>query len=158
MWNEDYDSIIDPSERLNNIKELILKLPEGENVDFKAGGYVQLEAPAYEIDYKSFDIQKEYHGDWDHFKIWDNKAINTEPVIRTYSMANYPEEKGIIKFNIRIASPPPGTDFPPGVMSSWTFNLKPGDKVIVSGPYGEFFIKILTGKWFILVVVLGWLL
>ena len=85
------------------IKELILKLPEGENVDFKAGGYVQLEAPAYEIDYKSFDIQKEYQGDWDHFKIWDNKAVNLEPVIRAYSMANYPEEKGVIKFNIRIA-------------------------------------------------------
>ena len=123
------------------IKELILKLPEGENVDFRAGGYVQLEAPAYEIDYKSFDIQKEYHSDWDKFKIWDNKSINTEPVIRAYSMANYPEEKGIIKFNIRIASPPPGTDFPPGIMSSWTFNLKPGDKVKVFGPFGEFFAK-----------------
>ena len=123
------------------IKELVLKLPEGENVDFRAGGYVQLEAPAYEIDYKSFDIQEEYHSDWDKFKIWDNKSINTEPVIRAYSMANYPEEKGIIKFNIRIASPPPGTDFPPGIMSSWTFNLKPGDKVKVFGPFGEFFAK-----------------
>ena len=123
------------------IKELILKLPEGESVDFKAGGYVQLEAPAYEIDYKSFDIEEEYHGDWDKFKIWDNKAINPEPVIRAYSMANYPQEKGVIKFNIRIASPPPGTDFPPGIMSSWTFNLKPGDKVKVFGPFGEFFAK-----------------
>jgi Na+-transporting NADH:ubiquinone oxidoreductase subunit F len=123
------------------IKELVLKLPEGENVDFRAGGYVQLEAPAYDIDYKSFDIQEEYHTDWDKFKIWDNKSINTEPVIRAYSMANYPEEKGIIKFNIRIASPPPGTDFPPGIMSSWTFNLKPGDKVKVFGPFGEFFAK-----------------
>ena len=123
------------------IKELILKLPDGETVDFKAGGYVQLEAPAYEIDYKSFDIQEEYHSDWDKFKIWDNKAINPEPVIRAYSMANYPQEKGIIKFNIRIASPPPGTDFPPGIMSSWTFNLKPGDKVKVFGPFGEFFAK-----------------
>lgn len=123
------------------IKELILKLPDGETVDFKAGGYVQLEAPAYEIDYKSFDIQEEYHSDWDKFNIWDNKAINPEPVIRAYSMANYPQEKGIIKFNIRIASPPPGTDFPPGIMSSWTFNLKPGDKVKVFGPFGEFFAK-----------------
>ena len=123
------------------IKELVLKLPEGENVDFRAGGYVQLEAPAYDIDYKSFDIQEEYHTDWDKFKIWDNRSINTEPVIRAYSMANYPEEKGIIKFNIRIASPPPGTDFPPGIMSSWTFNLKPGDKVKVFGPFGEFFAK-----------------
>ena len=123
------------------IKELVLKLPDGENVDFRAGGYVQLEAPAYEIDYKSFDIQKEYHTDWDKFKIWDNKSINPEPVIRAYSMANYPEEKGVIKFNIRIASPPPGSDFPPGIMSSWTFNLKPGDKVKVFGPFGEFFAK-----------------
>ena len=123
------------------IKELVLKLPQGENVDFRAGGYVQLEAPAYEIDYKSFDIQKEYHTDWDKFKIWDNKSINPEPVIRAYSMANYPEEKGVIKFNIRIASPPPGSDFPPGIMSSWTFNLKPGDKVKVFGPFGEFFAK-----------------
>ena len=85
------------------IKELILKLPDGQSVDFKAGGYVQLEAPEYEIDYKDFDIDKEYHEDWDRFKIWENKAINKEPVIRAYSMANYPEEKGIIKFNIRIA-------------------------------------------------------
>lgn len=123
------------------IKELILKLPDGETVDFKAGGYVQLEAPAYEIDYRSFDIEEEYQGDWDKFKIWDNKAINPEPVIRAYSMANYPQEKGIIKFNIRIASPPPGTNFPPGIMSSWTFNLKPGDKVKVFGPFGEFFAK-----------------
>ena len=123
------------------IKELVLKLPEGENVDFRAGGYVQLEAPKYEIDYKDFDIQEEYHSDWDKFKIWDNKSINSEPVIRAYSMANYPEEKGIIKFNIRIASPPPGMDVPPGIMSSWTFNLKPGDKVKVFGPFGEFFAK-----------------
>ena len=123
------------------IKELILKLPEGENVDFKAGGYVQLEAPEYKIDYKDFDIEEEYHEDWDRFKIWDNKAINNEPVIRAYSMANYPEEKGVLKFNIRIASPPPGSDFPPGLMSSWVFNLKPGDKVKVFGPFGEFFAK-----------------
>ena len=123
------------------IKELVLKLPEGENVDFRAGGYVQLEAPAYEIDYKDFDIDKEYHEDWDRFKIWDNKSTSYEPVIRAYSMANYPEEKGIIKFNIRIASPPPGQDVPPGLMSSWTFGLKPGDKVKVFGPFGEFFAK-----------------
>ena len=123
------------------IKELILKLPEGENVDFKAGGYVQLEAPAYELEYKDFDVQDEYREDWDKFKVWDNKSISKEPVIRAYSMANYPEEKGVIKFNIRIASPPPGQDVPPGVMSSWTFGLKPGDKVKVFGPFGEFFAK-----------------
>ena len=123
------------------IKELVLKLPEGEEVNFRAGGYVQLEAPAYKLNYKEFDIGKEYHDDWDRFNVWDNVAVNNEPVIRAYSMANYPDEKGIIKFNIRIASPPPGMDVPPGVMSSWTFNLKPGDKVKVFGPFGEFFAK-----------------
>ena len=123
------------------IKELVLKLPEGEEVNFRAGGYVQLEAPPYKLNYKEFDIGKEYHDDWDRFNVWDNEAVNNEPVIRAYSMANYPDEKGIIKFNIRIASPPPGMDVPPGVMSSWTFNLKPGDKVKVFGPFGEFFAK-----------------
>ena len=123
------------------IKELILKLPEGENVDFRAGGYVQLEAPAYDLDYKDFDIEKEYHEDWDRFKIWDNTANNDDSIIRAYSMANYPEEKGVLKFNIRIASPPPGSDVPPGLMSSWVFNLKKGDKVRVFGPFGEFFAK-----------------
>ena len=118
-----------------------MKLPEGEEVNFRAGGYVQLEAPAYKLNYKEFDIGKEYHDDWDRFNVWDNEAVNNEPVIRAYSMANYPDEKGIIKFNIRIASPPPGMDVPPGVMSSWTFNLKPGDKVKVFGPFGEFFAK-----------------
>ena len=125
------------------IKELVLKLPEGEEVNFKAGGYVQLEAPAYsDLNYKSFDVAEEYREDWDKFKIWDNVANNSEPIIRAYSMANYPEEKGVLKFNIRVASPPPGSsDIPPGVMSSWTFNLKPGDKVRVFGPFGEFFAK-----------------
>ena len=125
------------------IKELLLKLPEGEEVNFKAGGYVQIEAPAYEnLDYKSFNVEDKYKEDWDRFKIWDNVANNNEPIIRAYSMANYPEEKGILKFNIRVASPPPGTtDIPPGIMSSWTFNLKPGDKVRVFGPFGEFFAK-----------------
>ena len=123
------------------IKELILKLPEGENVDFRAGGYVQLEAPAYNLDYKDFDIEKEYHEDWDRFKIWDNVATNPEPLIRAYSMANYPLEEGVLKFNIRVASPPPGTDFPPGVMSSYVFSLKPGDKIRVFGPFGEFFAR-----------------
>ncbi len=123
------------------IKELVLELPEGENVDFRAGGYVQLEVPAHEIDYKNFDIEEEYRGDWDKFNLWQYKSIVKEPVIRAYSMANYPEEKGIVKFNIRIASPPPGTSFPPGQMSSYVFNMKPGDKITVSGPFGEFFAK-----------------
>jgi len=124
------------------IKELILKLPEGEEVNFKAGGYVQLEAPAYEdLSYKAFDVDNEYHSDWDKFKIWDNVANNDEPIIRAYSMANYPEEKGVLKFNIRMASPPPGSGVPPGLMSSWVFNLRAGDKVRVFGPFGEFFAR-----------------
>ena len=121
------------------IKELVLKLPEGEEVGFKAGGYVQMEIPPYSLDYKSFDISEEYHDDWERFGVWENKATTREPVIRAYSMANYPNEKGIMKFNIRIASPPPGTDFPPGEMTSYIFNLKEGDKLTIFGPFGDFF-------------------
>ncbi|PCI85550.1 MAG: NADH:ubiquinone reductase (Na(+)-transporting) subunit F [Hyphomicrobiales bacterium] len=124
------------------IKALVLELPTGENVDFRAGGYIQIECPAYEIDYKTFDIEQEYHEDWDKFNIWQYKAINKEPCTRAYSMANYPEEKGIIMLNVRIASPPPGSQgIPPGIMSSYIFNLKPGDKVTISGPFGEFFAR-----------------
>ena len=123
------------------IKELILELPEGEAVGFDAGGYVQMEIPAYEADYKNFEIESEYLEDWEKFKVLDNKSIVKEPVIRAYSMANYPEEKGIMKFNIRIASPPPGTDFPPGEASSYLFNLKKGDKLTIFGPFGEFMAK-----------------
>ena len=124
------------------IKELVLKLPEGEDVPFRAGGYVQLECPPHTVDYKNFDIPEEYRGDWNHFKIFDNTSTVEEETIRAYSMANYPDEKGIVKFNIRIASPPPGSQgIPAGKMSSYVFNLKPGDKMTVSGPYGEFFAK-----------------
>jgi Na+-transporting NADH:ubiquinone oxidoreductase subunit F len=124
------------------IKELVLKLPEGEEVDFRAGGYVQLECPPYEIKFSDFDIADEYRGDWERFKFFDLTAKNDEDVIRAYSMANYPDEKGILKFNIRIATPPPGSkDIQPGKMSSFVFNLKPGDKITVFGPFGEFFAK-----------------
>lgn len=124
------------------IKELVLRIPEGESVDFRAGGYVQLECPPHQVNYRDFDIPEEYRGDWERFKVFENVSKVDEPVIRAYSMANYPEEKGLIKFNIRVASPPPGAKgIPPGKMSSWTFSLKPGDKVKVSGPYGEFFAK-----------------
>lgn len=125
------------------IKELVLELPEGENVDFRAGGYIQIECPAYDIEYKTFDVEDQYRPDWDHFDIWRYRSIVKEPVIRAYSMANYPEEKGIIMLNVRIATPPPGAgpEIPPGQMSSYIFNLKPGDKVNISGPYGEFFAK-----------------
>ena len=123
------------------IKELILELPEGEAVGFDAGGYVQMEIPAFEADYKNFEIEQENLEDWEKFKVLENKSIVKEPVIRAYSMANYPEEKGIMKFNIRIASPPPGTDFPPGEASSYLFNLKKGDKLTIFGPFGEFMAK-----------------
>lgn len=123
------------------IKELNLKLPEGADVDFEAGGYVQLEIPPYEMKYSEIDVDEEYHGDWDRFKVWDNFSKVDEETIRAYSMANYPEEKGILKFNIRVASPPPGMDVPAGKMSSYAFNLKPGDHLTVFGPYGEFFVQ-----------------
>ena len=124
------------------IKELTLRLPEGENVDFRAGGYVQLECPPHEVNYRDFDIHEDYHDDWNRFDLWRFISKVDEPVIRAYSMANYPGEKGIVKFNIRVASPPPkSSDIPPGKMSSWVFNLKPGDRVTVYGPFGEFFAK-----------------
>ncbi|MDT8446342.1 MAG: NADH:ubiquinone reductase (Na(+)-transporting) subunit F [bacterium] len=124
------------------IKELVLELPEGENVDFRAGGYIQIECPAFEISFKDFDVEEEYRPDWDTFKLWDLKTVNHEECIRAYSMASYPLEKGIIMLNVRIATPPPRTQgINPGIMSSYIFNLKPGDDVIISGPYGEFFAK-----------------
>ncbi|GAB3110685.1 NADH:ubiquinone reductase (Na(+)-transporting) subunit F [Aestuariicella hydrocarbonica] len=124
------------------IKELTLKLPEGENVDFRAGGYVQLEAPAHHVKFSDFDIEDEYRGDWERFGFFNLESKVDEPVIRAYSMANYPEEKGVVKFNIRIATPPPGSKgIPPGQMSSFVFNMKPGDKITVYGPFGEFFAK-----------------
>ena len=124
------------------IKELVLELPEGEDVDFKAGGYIQIECPPHVVNYKDFDIEDEYHPDWDKFDVWRFVSKVDEEVVRAYSMANYPGEKGIIMLNVRVASPPPRQpDVPPGKMSSYIFNLKPGDKVTISGPYGEFFIK-----------------
>ena len=125
------------------IKELVLELPEGESVPFKAGGYIQIERPAgLAIDYKDFDVAEEYREDWDKFNLWKFKSVESEETIRAYSMANYPEEHGIIMLNVRIASPPPGKDdVPPGIMSSYIFNLKPGDEVTISGPFGEFFAR-----------------
>jgi Na+-transporting NADH:ubiquinone oxidoreductase subunit F len=123
------------------IKELVLKIPEGESVDFRAGGYVQLEVPPHEVHYKDFDIGEIYRGDWEQFGLFKLVSKVNDTTIRAYSMANYPEEKGVTKFNIRIATPPPGSNLPPGKMSSYVFNLKPGDKVKVFGPFGEFFAK-----------------
>jgi len=124
------------------IKELILELPEGEEVPFRAGGYIQIECPPHEVAYKDFDVEEEYREDWDKFDQWRYVSKVDEPVQRAYSMANYPEERGIIMLNIRIATPPPRTpDVPPGLMSSYTFSRKTGDEVTISGPYGEFFAK-----------------
>ncbi len=125
------------------IKELVLELPAGENVNFRAGGYIQIECPADRIEYKNFEIADEYRGDWDKFKLFDLVSAPKEDALRAYSMANYPQEEGIIMLNVRIATPPPSrmTELPPGVMSSYIFNLKPGDKVTISGPFGEFFAK-----------------
>lgn len=125
------------------IKEFVLELPPGEQVNFKPGGYIQIEVPPHELDYKDFAIEEEYHGDWDTYDVWRYKSVVTEPVVRAYSMANYPGEQGIIMLNVRIASPPPRApeDVPPGKVSSYIFNCKPGDEVTISGPYGEFFIK-----------------
>jgi Na+-transporting NADH:ubiquinone oxidoreductase subunit F len=124
------------------IKELVLELPTGEDVAFKAGGYIQIECPPHVVNYKDFDIDQEYREDWDKYDVWRYVSKVDEEVVRAYSMANYPGEKGIIMLNVRVASPPPRMpDLPPGKMSSYIFNLKPGDKVTISGPYGEFFIK-----------------
>ena len=125
------------------IKELVLELPEGESVPFRAGGYIQIECPPHTVNYKDFDIEDEYHSDWDQFDVWRYTSTVDETINRAYSMANYPEEEGMIMLNVRIASPPPrGPDgIPPGQMSSYIFNLKPGDEVVISGPFGEFFAK-----------------
>jgi len=125
------------------IKELVLELPAGETIDFRAGGYIQIDCPPYEADYRGFDIGEEYRGDWDRFSLWDIKSKVTEPVLRAYSMANYPEEDNIVMLNVRIATPPPSADpaVPAGQMSSYIFNLKAGDKVSISGPFGDFFAK-----------------
>lgn len=125
------------------IKELILELPKGEILDFESGGYIQIDIPEYKLQYSEFDIEKEYHEDWDNYKMWDLIAKNDNPEeFRAYSMANHPAEGNIVMLNVRIAHPPPHQwDAPPGIATSYIFNLKPGDKVTISGPYGEFFIK-----------------
>ena len=125
------------------IKELVLKLPEGEDLDFKAGGYIQIECPPHDLKYTEFDIDEEFRDEWDRYDVWRYESHVKEVVSRAYSMASFPLEKGFVKLNVRIATPPPGADdkVPPGIMSSWIFNLKPGDKATISGPYGEFFAK-----------------
>jgi len=123
------------------IKELVLELPQEETIDFRAGGYIQIECPPYHLKYDQFKVAEEYREDWDKYNLWDVESRVSEPVMRAYSMANYPEEDEIIMLNVRVAAPPPGKDVPAGQMSSYIFNLKPGDKVTVSGPFGEFFAR-----------------
>ncbi len=124
------------------IKELVLELPEGEDVPFRAGGYIQIECPPHVVKYADFDIEEEYRGDWDKFNMWQFVSKVDEPLTRAYSMASYPLEKDLIMLNVRIASPPPNMpDVPPGKMSSYIFGLKPGDEVTISGPFGEFYAR-----------------
>ncbi|EGW21063.1 NADH:ubiquinone reductase (Na(+)-transporting) subunit F [Methylobacter tundripaludum] len=124
------------------IKELVLELPTGEEINYRAGGYIQIECPSYVAKYSDFNIEERFRDDWDKFNLWRYVSDVKEPALRAYSMASYPEEKEIM-LNVRIATPPPGApdSVPPGIMSSYIFNLKPGDKCIISGPYGEFYAK-----------------
>lgn len=126
------------------IKELVMNLPEGENLDFKAGGYIQIDIPEYQnLSFKDFTVEDEYHPDWDKYNVWGLIANNDDDIFRAYSMANHPAEGNRVMLNVRIATPPPPlwNEAPPGLASSYIFNLKPGDKITISGPYGEFFIK-----------------
>ena len=117
------------------IKEFVVQLPEGVTLDFEPGGYIQIDVPKYNCTFRDFEVEEEYHPDWDHFKFWDIKASNDEDgVFRAYSMANHPAEGDIVMLNIRIATPPRGMDVPPGVCSSYIFNLNPGDPVALSRP------------------------
>ncbi|EKN3953806.1 NADH:ubiquinone reductase (Na(+)-transporting) subunit F [Yersinia enterocolitica] len=134
--------VISNDNKATFIKELKLKIPDGEVVPFRAGGFIQIEAEPHRVKYADFDVLEEYRGDWDKFNLFRFESVVTEPTVRAYSMANYPEEHGIIMLNVRIATPPPSVpDAPPGIMSSYIWSLKPGDKVMISGPFGEFFAK-----------------
>ncbi|BBA34375.1 Na(+)-translocating NADH-quinone reductase subunit F [Methylocaldum marinum] len=124
------------------IKELVLELPKGENINFRAGGYIQIECPSYHAKFSEFDVDERFRDEWDKYNLWQYESVVKTPAIRAYSMANYPEENDVVMLNVRIATPPPGSNgIPPGVMSSYIFNLKPGDKVTVAGPFGEFFAR-----------------
>jgi Na+-transporting NADH:ubiquinone oxidoreductase subunit F len=125
------------------IKEIVLELPRGEHVPFRAGGYIQVECPGYQAKFSDFDVEPEYRDEWEHHNLWRFQAGTKTPTMRAYSMANYPGEKGIILLNIGIALPPPGSgdNVPPGVVSSYLFTLRPGDLVTIAGPYGEFYAK-----------------
>jgi Na+-transporting NADH:ubiquinone oxidoreductase subunit F len=134
--------VISNDNKATFIKELKLQIPGSESVPFRAGGYIQIEAPAHHVKYADFDVPEEYRGDWNHFGFFDLESKVDEETIRAYSMANYPEEEGIIMLNVRIAAPPPrNLSLPCGKMSSYIWSLKEGDKVTISGPFGEFYAK-----------------
>ncbi|WP_198556637.1 NADH:ubiquinone reductase (Na(+)-transporting) subunit F [Paraglaciecola sp. MB-3u-78] len=134
--------VISNDNKATFIKELVLRIPNGESVPFKAGGYIQIEAPPHHVKYKDFDIPAEYRGDWERFGFFNIESKVDEETIRAYSMANYPEEEGIIMLNVRVASPPPNNlALPAGKMSSYIWSLKEGDKATISGPFGEFYAK-----------------
>ncbi|AKA39419.1 NADH:ubiquinone reductase (Na(+)-transporting) subunit F [Yersinia ruckeri] len=134
--------VISNDNKATFIKELKLKIPDGDVVPFRAGGFIQIEAEPHHVKYADFDVPQEYRGDWDKFNLFRFESVVTEPTVRAYSMANYPDEHGIIMLNVRIATPPPNVpDAPPGIMSSYIWSLKAGDKVVISGPFGEFFAK-----------------
>ncbi len=134
--------VISNDNKATFIKELKLKIPDGEVVPFRAGGFIQIEAEPHTVKYADFDVPVEYRGDWDKFNLFRYESVVSEQTVRAYSMANYPEERGIIMLNVRIATPPPSQpDAPPGIMSSYIWSLKPGDRVVISGPFGEFFAK-----------------
>lgn len=137
-----FDCTVESNRNVSSfIKELVLKLAPGDEMDFRAGGYVQVECPAHNLKYRDFDIDERFRSEWDRYDLWRYESHVKEPTSRAYSMANFPLEKGIVKLNVRIATPPPGPAVPPGVVSSFIFGLKPGDHVTVSGPFGEFFAK-----------------
>lgn len=134
--------VISNDNKATFIKEFKIAIPDGESVPFRAGGYIQIEAPAHHIQYADFDVPEEYREDWNKFNLFRYESKVEEETIRAYSMANYPEEEGIIMLNVRIATPPPNNpDVPPGIMSSYIWSLKAGDKCTISGPFGEFFAK-----------------
>ncbi|KER01795.1 NADH:ubiquinone reductase (Na(+)-transporting) subunit F [Photorhabdus temperata] len=134
--------VISNDNKATFIKELKLKIPDGEVVPFRAGGYIQIEAQPHTARYSDYDVPEEYREDWDKFNLFRFVSEVKELTVRAYSMANYPEEHGIIMLNVRIATPPPrDSEAPPGIMSSYIWSLKPGDKVTISGPFGEFFAK-----------------
>ncbi|MBE4585184.1 NADH:ubiquinone reductase (Na(+)-transporting) subunit F [Vibrio navarrensis] len=135
-------TVISNDNKATFIKELKLQIPDGESVPFRAGGYIQIEAPAHTVKYADYDVPEKFRGDWDKFNLFRYVSKVDEPIIRAYSMANYPEEFGIIMLNVRIATPPPNNpEVAPGQMSSYIWSLKAGDKCTISGPFGEFFAK-----------------